>query len=170
MLVLGDVIATVALVLFTAVAGFATILLASLLFPVRAEAAARRIESRPYLSFVLGLVIGVPVIVIGLVLLNVPSPAVKFIGFVVLLVLLLMGTLGLAGLARILGQRLQGLTGRIGSANGQAAGSLLIMGACLMPLVGQFVVLPLVLLVGLGGIFGAMRVNRTAQVVTPEVQ
>lgn len=170
MLVLGDVIATVALVLFTAVAGFATILLVSLLFPVRAEVAARRIESRPFLSLMLGVLGGLPFVTLGLVLLNLPSPPAKFIGFVVLLALLLLATLGLAGLARILGERLHGMTGRIGPANGQAGGTLLILGACMLPLVGQLVVLPLAVLIGLGGAFGAIRVPRAAQVVTSEVQ
>ena len=112
-----------------------------------AEAYARR----PVASCVLGVLLGLPLIVILLGALNaLPHPALKLLVIAVLAVILIVAFLGSAGLARRVGLGLPSPADEGRPGRPVLRGGIVLGLTFLAPVLGWFVLLPLVLLSGLG--------------------
>lgn len=175
MVMLGDVALTVTVLVITGLAAWATLLLLTLLFPSRSAVAAQEMEHHPWRALWLGLAVFGPGALIGLVALNLPSPAAKLLGFVGLLLLLILGFLGATGLVDLMAKRMMDQEGAPNRFAAVSKGAGLLTLAGLLPLVGWFLVAPVVLVAGIGagvrGVFARSPKAATAAVpprVTPE--
>lgn len=161
---LAQVQGTVAFVL--AMIGTWAGLLVSLAFllPRQTRKAEEALGRSPWLCFGGGLGLGV-LLVISLVLINLPLPIIKFMGFMLLLVLGSIMALGAAGIAQLIGKR-GGLATMNPSFGTVLRGSLVYSLALGFPLLGWFVFAPLSLIFAMGA--GALSLLPTLQsVMTP---
>lgn len=163
MLTLGDVLAVTALVLGTA-AGLAALSLASgFAFPRAAEAAARRAESRPGLSLFSGLAASVPFLFVGAVLAALPDPLAKSAGVLVLGAYALLLAFGAAVVSWLVASRISASAPGLPRHAALAVASLAVAVSMVLPLVGWFLVGPVVCLAG----FGAWATSRRAAKLAP---
>ena len=98
-LLLGDVLATIAIIVFSGLAAWAGGVLSALLFPDRTEQASYDLEHRPWGTFFLGLLVAVVVTFVGAVLFGIP--ATRAIGAFVWLVAVGVAVFGTGGLFRL---------------------------------------------------------------------
>lgn len=156
MLLLGDVLAIVALFAAAAVASWATLLAVALLFPVRTTRTAELLESHPGRCIGLGLPVAVFLILLGLGMAGAAPPVVKLVGFALLVYWLGFASVGAAGLVRLIAARIRGEDPHVPALPSLVRGSLYLVFAGLMPFVGTFFILPLVLAAGTGSALFAM--------------
>lgn len=149
-MLIGDVLATLSLILLIGSATWATMVLYSLLFPTRVQVASRELEYHPWKSLLVGGAVLVPISFVAIALLAAPNPLAKFLGVMVAVLILSVALLGGAGLALLVGRRVkeQGGADQQLRAFGRSAGILVVAG--LLPFVGWFVLAPIVLVAGCG--------------------
>ncbi len=157
MLTIGDVLAATLLVLGTALTTLSAFVLVGLLFPVRAEAAAQRVESRPWATMTSGVLVALPALALATVLGAIPSPVARALSLVVVVLLLVVAVVGASGLAKLAANRAEAANSRLSSLGGLVLGSTLLVLAALIPLVGWFVVAPIGLLTSLGAGVHALK-------------
>lgn len=114
--------------------------------PQLTERARLRLARRPWLPVLIGLALSVPWVVIALVLMNLPSGAVKFAGAALLAMWVLGGLLGGASIAQHIG-RVDGESFRWSHT---FRGGLFVVLTWILPIVGWLVMLPLTLAAGIG--------------------
>jgi hypothetical protein len=160
---IGQVMAVVYFVVFGALGLWTAILVCGLLLPVRTARAAAALEVRASKLALGGLAIGVVGIGLGLGLLNAPAAPVKLLGWALLAVVLVLSLIGSAALAQLTGSRLRQLdeTRSPFTTLWRGAGILVLTG--LTPVVGWFVLFPILLVLSLGaGMATLSREKRTA--------
>jgi hypothetical protein len=168
MLVLGDVAATIALILAFAASAWSGMLLSALLFSDASRRTSDRLQKSPFGSFLWGLLGATPLFVLGLVFLNLPDAFMKLLGFLVLMVILLMGILGGGGLARWASVKVKENDGSATEYGALAKGAGLAVGACLMPVFGWFFLAPFLLISCVGASLASMiRRQPTAAPAAP---
>jgi hypothetical protein len=145
-MILGDVLATIAVVFFAAFAVWAGGLLAALLFPDRTEQASHDFEHRPWVSFFLGLLGLGAVVVFGLVLIAVQKPLTSSVAVVAYGAALLVSVFGMGGLYRLVARRVRKTGGAESDYAALARAGLLVVGA----LVGTFLLTPYVIVASFG--------------------
>lgn len=122
-----------------------------LLFPVSVEHARARMAITPWRCLGMGVLgsfaFGFPIAL----LLGLPLGPAKFLGSVLLFGGLALASVGAAGLAAVMGDRLAGQSGgKLTPAGGLVRGALALELAAAFPLIGWFLVIPLVAVSGLG--------------------
>ena len=127
-------------------------------------------ENTPWKNILVGLAVGVPITVVGFLLFAIPNPAFKILGFGVTLLPLLMGLLGSAGLCEKIGFGLS-----MAKDEGQdwlrvRRGGIVLGLTFIFPLLGWFLVMPLVLISGIGALFLSWRAGRREVVMPPPIQ
>lgn len=131
------------------------------LFPGLVERSAQRYGRRPVAATLLGLIIGVPVVVVGLAAAKaIGHPLVGVLITGALMVPLLLALAGSAGLALRIGA---GMPAPIDAAypwRRVLRGSVVLTLTFLMPILGWFVLLPWVLISGLGAALMSLRDRR----------
>jgi hypothetical protein len=148
-----------------------------LLLPNVVERAQMRVTRTPWKSFLLGagalIVAGIPI-----ALLNAAAGPLQFIGIVSAFVLLTIVSIGAAGVAAMMGERLRGQGVNATTPGALVRGAIALEFAMVFPLVGWFIVLPLVALASLGAaVFAFLRwgvraspvANRVSSPVTSSV-
>lgn len=168
---LGDVLAAVSIIVTTGFAVLWAMILSALLFPKRTTAVASDIESHPWKCVLAGTFFGVPLVLIGLVLFQIPNPLARILGVFVFLVVLLLAAAGSGGLARLVGQRISSHSKLTSPFASISLGSFLIAGSAILPLVGWFLIAPLFTLCALGaGVRGSMSHKKeSSQIQVSEV-
>jgi len=127
------------------------------LFPQYVDRCRRRVQAAPLRRLGLGLVCAAPTAVAGAILLRAPSPVLKFSGAVLLLLLVLAGLVGSAGVAAQAG------LGLATPGDGRESWRLVLRGGLVMgltfilPVIGWLLILPSVLLIGVGAALLALR-------------
>ena len=162
MLVLGDVFATVAIVVFSGLAAWAGGLLAAILFPERTERASLDFEQRPWVTFWIGL--GMMLVASAIATVIVGIPATRGIGFGLYAAILGVGVFGSGGLFRLIARRVSDHSGAPSSYQALAKAGMLVVAAELLPFFGWFLLLPYVLISSFGA--GVMAILRGTQRVT----
>jgi len=171
MLTLGDVLASIALLLTTCLAALSAMVLSSLLFPVRTSRAATEIERHPWKCALTGFFAGLPLALIGLVLFQVPQPVVRFVGILVWLLVLMLAAAGSGGLAQLAGKRISDASGDRTRLSAVTLGGVLVVGVAALPLAGWLILAPLLLFCSLGAGVRAMRPSHlTSAVPVTEAQ
>jgi Na+/proline symporter len=143
MVTIGDVLAVIGTVVATVVSMWAMVIAVSVLFGERTARARERIEQSPGKVTLLG---GFIVLVLGIIvaaLLNHPNGLLKLVGWVIYLLLLLTGAVGFSGLAALVAQRLKKMEPSLTPYGALSRGALFCVLATLVPLLGWFVVGPL---------------------------
>lgn len=139
------------------------VVLVNLLLPAASLRASEGFQSRAASQLGVGVLVGLPVILAGLVLLNLPLPILKVLGVTVIAALLGVASLGFAGLARLCGERVSQAGGASNTYQGLTKGTLALVGVCLFPVLGWFVFAPLGLFASIGGGIRALRNKPDAQ-------
>jgi hypothetical protein len=162
MITMGDVLAVVTSLFAICFATWALLLASALLFPSKAEHASDAASHKPWRNLGRGLVVTLVLGTIGVGMLASPLPAAKLIGWVVVLAHLAISALGMAGITLIAAERLQRLEPSLSpyACLVRAAAIMVIPG--ILPVLGWFLIGPLLLLAGAGAGWNAVMVrNRT---------
>jgi hypothetical protein len=156
MVTIGDVFSVVSLIFAICISAWATLLGTALLFRQRTDLAQRAIENRPWRAFFGGLFVLLIVGTIAIGLISNPVPVIKLSGTILALGLLSIAAIGAGGLCQLIAGRMQPLDPTLSPyrAIGRSAAILVIAG--LLPLVGWWVFMPVVLAVSLGAGFSAL--------------
>ena len=120
------------------------------LFPNFVDRCRERIHSAPTRRFLFGLGLTVPVVALGVVMLNAPKAWLKFAGAALLIVLFLIGLCGATGIAAQIGTGLSKPGDEAQSWQRVLRGGGVLGLTFILPLAGWFLVLPLTLMMGLG--------------------
>lgn len=150
MVTIGDVLAVVGIVVATVLSLWALVLAVALLFQTRAERARARIECSPGRVTLRGALMALVLGVLVAALLNHPSGLLKMVGWVVYLLLLVVGAVGFSGLAALVAQRLARMEPSLTPYAALSRGALLCVLTTLVPVLGWFVVAPLMGFASLG--------------------
>lgn len=150
---LGDVLAAVALVVTTGFAAYCAMVLSALLFSTRTVRAARQLELYPWKCFLMGLFIGVPWALIGIAVFQIPNPLSRVIGALILMSELIIAAAGSGGMARLVAERVRKDSQVDAPLVAISLGSLFVVGAALLPVVGWLFLGPVLVLSSLGAGF-----------------
>lgn len=156
MLTIGDSFSIVAILVGLGLTTWSLIAVIAFLFPARVQIASEKASARPWASFGLGILMLV-VLTIGFILFVSPAPGAKLLGMIVFLGALMVGVLGVAGLAQIAARR---LSPNLSSMNTdpqaflKAAGFIVTAG--MLPVLGWFLFMPVVLIVSMGAGLSAL--------------
>ena len=157
MTTIGDV-----LMVFGGVAAFGfgawcLVLVLNLLFPTVASRASVLFERKAGGQLALGAITGLPLILIGLVMFGNPLPLLKILGLIELMGVLMIAGIGFSGLSRLCGSRVKGFGGSANEYQSLTKGTAVLVGACLFPLFGWFLLAPVCLVACIGCGFTALR-------------
>lgn len=157
-MILADVFKYVFLVLGALMVIVSYWLATTALVPAAVERARVAYGSRPARLMTIGALVTIPLVVLGLVLLNAaPNATLKLAGAISVALPLVLGLAGSAGLSERVGRGLiHADDARTPWRRSLRGGSVLAL-TFLLPIVGWFVVLPAVLMSGCGAVFLAMR-------------
>jgi hypothetical protein len=158
---MADILAIFGILVLVGGAQAGLVITFCLLFPIRVEAASARLELHPWRSLLLGsgaaIVLALPV----LLLLSLPAGAAKFLGWALAVGALTVSGIGASGLTQLLARRMASQSmAEAGSLGTLVRSSLALELAILLPVVGWFVVLPVVTAASFGASLHALR--RTA--------
>ena len=166
MTTIGDVFAVVAVLAGLGITGWATIVGLAFALPGATARARTRIECEPGGTAIVG-VLWLLIPIFGLILSNAPVPLLKLLATIIVAGSLLIAALGAAGLASLVGERISA-DGNLSRYAGIVKGAAFLSAAVQLPIVGWFVALPLLLLIGLGAGFPAALAGRKAKLKAPE--
>jgi hypothetical protein len=135
-----------------------------LLFPAKVQSASTRLDRNPWKCFWLGGVLTAVVILPTVILLNLPFGPAKFLGWIMITLTLAVSSLGAAGMAARMGERLAQKS-NTSPAKAFLVGAVALEMAVIFPVIGWFLVLPLVIVTNLGATGLAMlgRVSNAIQ-------
>ncbi len=119
------------------------------LFPAQVEKCERHF-GKPVVTTLFGLLVFTLPLAAGIVVSNVAPPALKWIGVLMIALPILLGLVGSAGLARRIGSGLPAPPDATQPWRRVLRGGVVLALTFLLPLIGQFVVMPLVLAAGSG--------------------
>lgn len=166
MLIFGDVLATIAIFCAIPLTTWALVIACRLIFPTASLRAADRLSAYPGRSFGLGLVITLLIGIVGLVLVGVPNPVLKLIGFDALSLLLALSVVGCAGLAQIAGERIREKADGMSEYGAYVKGAGFIVVACMSPLVGWLFLAPIAIILSVGAGAVTLATARSATTVS----
>ena len=150
-MIMADVFKILFIVLGILIATVAYWLLFEALFKRAVERASVVYEMYPYKVTLIGAVVGVPLFLASLALLN-SAAGLKLAGAVLMSALLLVGLVGSSGLARLVGVRLASATASAYPWRRVLRGGIVLSITFVLPVVGWFFVLPLTLASGVGAV------------------
>lgn len=168
-MIMADVFKILFLILGLLMCSVSYWLMFSALFAPAVSRAQQALAARPVRVFLIGALSGVPLVLIGIALTANGAGPIKMVGVAFLMLLTTAALFGSTALARMVGQ---------GLGNPQAPkpnGTLILRGgavvsiACVLPLVGWFLLLPVVLLSGFGAAVHVIRrpVGVSSEISTP---
>lgn len=149
-MLIGDVLAVIAVLAGMAFSAWAVLLGSAMLFQAKAEISRSLIQFAPFRTFFLGFVLLFVIGFISIALINVPLVLVKFFGWSGILLALSLASLGASGLVLLLGERLKEFDSNLTRFAALSRAGIFIVAAGLVPLLGLFIVLPCVLSIGIG--------------------
>jgi hypothetical protein len=128
------------------------------LWPAAVERCTRE-YARPMRATLVGLAVALPVVVIGLALLDAgdQAPALGVLGMALLLLVLVVGVFGVSGLARVVGAGLVAPGDERQPWKPSLRGGLALATVFLLPFAGWFILLPWALASGLGAALLGLR-------------
>jgi len=156
MLTIGDSFSIVAILVGLGLTTWSLIAVIAFLFPTKVQIASDKASTRPWASFGLGILM-VVVLLIAVILFNFSAPGTKLLGAILFLGTLMVGVLGVAGLAQFAARRLSPTLSSMNTdpqAFLKAAGFIVTAG--MLPILGWFVFMPVVLIVSMGAGLSAL--------------
>ncbi len=143
MVTIGDVLAVVGIVVASVLSLWALVMAMSLLFSERTAIARARIEHSPGKVTLLGAVIALVLGIVVAGLLNQPNGFLKLVGWIIYLLLLVVGAIGFSGLSRLVAERLSRIEPSLTPYAALSRGALFCVLATFVPILGWFLVGPL---------------------------
>lgn len=167
MLTLGDVFAFAAIFLGLAATVWGATVLTLLLARAKTEAAAAQIKAKPFLTGFVGFGAALAAALVGIVFANLPEPTLKLIGLILLMVQALTGVLGAASVASLAAERIRAADPSMSLYGALTRASLLVVALASIPLIGWFLVTPILLSYGAGAIFAKKAAPHVAVAAPP---
>lgn len=164
MVTIGNVFSVVAALAGICITAWALILATTLAFPRAAEAARGRHERSAAIGFGIGVAVTLTFGVFSVILLKLPFPLTKLAGTVLYLTLMAIAALGAGGVALTLGARLRTLQPELSPYAALVKADALMVVSCLFPLLGWFLVAPVLTLICLGNGCQALFARQNAYV------
>lgn len=164
-MIMADVFKILFLILGMLICTVSYWLMFSALFAPAVGRAQQALATRPMRVLLMGALVGIPLVLLGLAMAANGAGPIKLLGVTLLILLTTAALFGSTGLVRMVG---------LGLGNPQTArsnGGVVLRGgsvvaiACVFPLVGWFLLLPVVLIVGFGAMLQGVR--RQSTVATP---
>jgi hypothetical protein len=129
----------------------------NLLFPNVTTNTAARLSRTPGRSFVLGVPVTAAFLLWIAITSQVPFGLIRATSFLAAVIGMGLGTIGAAGMARVLGERLKPLSGPTSSLASLVRGAVVYELACLFPIVGWLLFIPLAGIMVMGAaVFGVL--------------
>jgi hypothetical protein len=162
MVTIGDVFSVIAAILAICGSAWALMLTTALLFRQRTLSSQLSIEGHPWRSFLIGFALLLTVGVVALGMVGNANPGIKLLGTMLTLGLLSVAAIGGGGLAQLIGERLRHLDPSLSPYAAVVRGAGIIVVAGLLPLVGWWVFMPIVLAISLGSGVSSLFARQTA--------
>jgi hypothetical protein len=121
----------------------------SLLFPNMVERSRARVSRTPWKTLVFGVLVLI-LAIIPFVTLNALAGPFQFVAYAEIFILLTLATIGAAGIAQMMGERLRGQGINASPPGGLLRGAVALEFAVVFPILGWFIIFPIVLLASLG--------------------
>ena len=169
-MIMADVWKIVFLVIGTQAVMVSYWLLAAALFPAALSRTREAYDGRGTRSTVVGLLVSVPLLLVGSALLQLPHPLLKLIGAVSLSVPVVLGLLGSTGLCDRVGAGLPSQRDAQQPWLRVLRGGVVLSFAFVLPVIGWFILLPWTLVSGVGASLGAWRRSSRGRGVVAEPQ
>jgi hypothetical protein len=150
MVILGDILAVLTAIVGFVFSAWAVTMGFIVLFPLKAKRSQEILEVSPWKSVMLGLVLWLTVGTLGFTLAASPIGLLKIAGLIVLTGVLAITVVGVSGLTTMVGQRIRSMDEKLSEYQAVSRGTLIAVVAGLLPLVGWFVLIPIVLAAGMG--------------------
>jgi hypothetical protein len=161
MFIQGDVLAFVSLLIGTCISAWALTMAYGLLFPGKCWVAQQEIGEHPWKCIGSGALVVLTIGVLGVVLVALPNPVTKLLGWIVLLAIFSVASLGMAGLALNAGERMQKLAPDTNHYAAFSKGAMILIAGCIFPIVGWLGFAPALLLASIGAGVKAIRTKVT---------
>jgi len=147
---IGDVLAIIAGSVAICVSAWTLFIGMALVFQERSKAASVFVQRAPWRCLGIGLFLVATVGLGSIVLIALPLPAAKLVGWFSLMILLSVGALGASGICLMIAGRIQLLSSEISGFSSISRAAMLVVVSCIVPLVGWFVIAPLLIVSSLG--------------------
>ncbi|MBC8066401.1 MAG: hypothetical protein H7Y17_16335 [Chlorobia bacterium] len=167
MVTIGDSFAIVALLGGICLSAWALIMAVALVFPGKAQQARGRLVNRPWVSFVVGLLIWASAGVVSAGMLASPLPLAKLIGWMGILGLASIAAVGSAGLATLASERLKAMAPDQTSYASLSKSAAYIVIAGLVPVLGWFLIVPFLIFASTGAGTAALLIRDRRSVEVP---
>tara|TARA_R110001592_G_scaffold37179_3_gene124184 strand:- start:823 stop:1332 length:510 start_codon:yes stop_codon:yes gene_type:complete len=141
-------------------------LLFQALFSARVEQSRQAILAHPWRIFFTGALVGGPVLLLGVALLQGAGPA-KFIGGATIVTIVTLALFGSTGLVRHVGEQLSAGGTQRPSGLTVLRGGAVVAVACVLPIVGWFFLIPVVLITGFGASLRTLKYRRPTPLAVP---
>jgi len=162
MTTIGDSFAVVAILVGIGFTAWAMILAASMLFTEKAMAARRLTERHPWRSFFIGTLVAGTLGVVSLVLAGIPNPGVKLVGVMGILVLTAIAMFGASGVCLSMAGRIRAMDPNVSLYGSVVRAASFLVISTFFPVLGWWLVAPILFLVGLGAGVQSLRAREEA--------
>lgn len=152
MTTIGDVLMVFGGAIAISFALWATVMIVSLSFPVLSARMAQGVQRRLGRMVLIGLAVSLPVLLTALVLVNVPNPAAKIVGFAMLMTYLGVTAVGSAGIVRTVAERIRETAPEVSHYGATTRAAMLFVAALNVPFVGWFVLAPVCIAASVGSV------------------
>ena len=160
---LAQVQATVALFVALMISLTGLLTSVAILLPAHSQRAEAELEQSPKRCLYVGLAT-LLAFAFGIVLLNLPNPLLKLMGFALITAISGVVTVGGAGMAQLMGKRISEMSGAKTTFGALVRGSVAYSVAVFFPYIGWFVLAPISIVCALGAGVRAMRSPRPLSV------
>ncbi len=147
---IGDVLAVAGVLIGLMISAWAMLIGAVLLFGRKTACAQELVSRSPAGALGRGAIVVLTVGLVGRILISQPNGLLKLIGWGLLVVLLATAVIGAGGLVQLIAGRIRQMDPQMPDYAALGRGAALMIVASLMPVIGWFIVVPLVLLISLG--------------------
>ncbi|GIW56546.1 MAG: hypothetical protein KatS3mg082_2979 [Nitrospiraceae bacterium] len=147
---IGDALTVLAIVIGTAVSAWAMTVVCALVFTKRTEIAQGALRQSALKAFLYGLLGGGALIILSIILSSLPLPMAKLAGLMGFTITVLLAAIGGAGLSRLIANRVMRHDPDVSAYSALTRASGLIVAAAAFPVVGWFVIGPILLVLALG--------------------
>ncbi len=155
MLVLGDVFAVLAIMALAFFSAVSLNVIGALLLPERASIAAQRIQARPGRTMASGFGLLLLSVIVIVAMISVQQPVLTILAAVLGAGLLAASALGRSGLAVLIADRID--DDHPSRFRAILRGACLTEGVSMMPFIGWFILMPFMVMLGLGAMTGRAR-------------
>lgn len=167
MVTIGDSFAVVALLGGICLSAWALIMAVALVFPARAQMGRERLVSKPWASFLIGMLLWATIGFLSVVLLASPLPPAKLLGWMGILSLASIAAVGSAGLASLASERLSAMAPDATPYVSLSKSAATIVIASLVPILGWFLIVPFLVFASTGAGVAALRHRQSGTAEVP---